>query len=254
MSWFSQLFSKPKKTKETSNSTSYHDFDSKPIPLLPTKSNLQNAKDIVKRAALKTVQAHGIPADWLAFEVITIADTKNAYFQLQVEIKVWDEHLVLHTLGFQNAVIKRVRDADLEVGRALRAVLWRMSPDAGCPYDEMPPAQAWAADSIRIRSIARERMNRELKAMQAPASGAAVPSDKKASTGEGAPEKKSSKFEGLLDDDDSSVSQSSRFDGFAATQPFGRSSQSSSFDDFPATEPHKLPDKQQQATAKDATK
>jgi hypothetical protein len=232
MSWLDNLFAKPKpksKSKrraDPTNSTSYHDLEEAPVPLAPTKVDIQNARDVVNQAALKTAQAHGIPAGWLSFEVLTIADEKNAYFQLQVVMNIWDEHLAIHNLAFQNAVIKRVRDESLDVGRALRAVLWRVSPDAGCPYDDMPPAQAWTADAVRKRSIVRERINRELYALSVPASGAAVPTNKAASAtsaggvAQPAGTGNASKHEGLLDDSAFGDTRPSTFNGFAATQPY----------------------------------
>jgi hypothetical protein len=220
MNWFNNLFSKSKRQIEHSNSTSYHDLDDTPVPLASTEASMLNARNVVKQAALKTAQSHGIPAGWLSFEVLTIADQKTAYFQLQVVMNIWDEHLAMHNLAFQNAVIKRVRDQSMDIGRALRAVLWRVSPDAGCPYDDMPPAQAWAADAVRNRIIVRERINRELYALSVPASGAVVPTNKDVSGIKPVSSDTSSKYEGLLDDTVFSETRPSAFDGFAATQPY----------------------------------
>jgi hypothetical protein len=220
MNWFNNIFSKSKRQIEHSNSTSYHDLDDTLVPLASTEARMLNARNVVKQAALKTAQSHGIPAGWLSFEVLTIADQKTAYFQLQVVMNIWDEHLAMHNLAFQNAVIKRVRDQSMDVGRALRAVLWRVSPDAGCPYDDMPPTQAWAADAVRNRMMVRERINRELYALSVPASGAAVPTSQETGAVQPASADKDSKYEGLLKDSAFSDTRPSAFNGFAATQPY----------------------------------
>jgi hypothetical protein len=224
MGWFSTLFSKsPQRHTASSNSTSYHDLDGSPVPLKPAAMDLRGARDLVNQAAVRTAQVYGIPAGWLTFEVMTISDANQAYFQLQVVMNIWDEHLVLHSTAFQNAVIKRIRDENLEVGRALRAVLWRVAPEAGCPYDDMPQAKAWSAEAIKQRGMVRDRINRELYALSTPASGATV-SSRQAVRVDAAPsakpERPVDKFAGLLEDDSFGETRPSTFDGFAATQPF----------------------------------
>lgn len=224
MGWFSTLFSKsPQRDTTSSNSTSYHDLDGSPVPLKPAAMDLRGARDLVNQAAVRTAQVHGIPSGWLTFEVMTISDANQAYFQLQVVMNIWDEHLALHGIAFQNAVIKRIRDENLEVGRALRAVLWRVAPEAGCPYDDMPPAKAWSAEAIKKRSVVRERINRELYALSTPASGATV-SSRQAVRADAPPPIQPNgpvdKFAGLLDDDSFGETRPSSFDGFAATQPY----------------------------------
>ncbi len=225
MGWLSNLFSSPGRRTEHANSTSYHDLEGSPVPLEPAVVDMRSARDVVHQAALRTAQQHGIPLGWLTFEVLTIADAKQAYFQLQVVMNLWDEHLAMHTSAFQNAVIKRIRDENLEVGRAVRAVLWRVSPEAGCPYDGMPPAQAWSADAIKKRAIVRERIHRELYAMSVTASGAAVASSTHRPLSASEPArpdsaKSPSQHEGLLDDSAFGDTRPSSFNGFAATQPY----------------------------------
>jgi hypothetical protein len=224
MGWFSNLFLTPRRHAEHSNSTSYHDLEGGPVPLQPAAANIRSARDVVNQAAMRTAQMHGIPPGWLTFEVLTISDAKQAYFQLQVVMNIWDEYLALHSSAFQNAVIKRIRDENLEVGRAVRAVLWRVAPEAGCPYDDMPQANAWSAEAVRKRGILRERFNRELYAMSAPASMAAAdmanrPEDAKerARLDKATPPVNR---DDLLDDSAFGETHPSSFNGFAATQPY----------------------------------
>jgi hypothetical protein len=224
MSWFSNLFSTPRRNTEHSNSTSYHDLEGGPVPLQPAAVDIRSARDVVNQAAMRTAQVHGIPPGWLTFEVLTISDAKQAYFQLQVVMNIWDDHLALHTSAFQNAVIKRIRDENLEVGRAVRAVLWRVAPEAGCPYDDMPAAQAWSAEAVRKRSILRERFHRELYAMGAPASVDAVGMAHRPENAKDPA--RADKFttpanrDDLLDDSAFGDTRPSSFNGFAATQPY----------------------------------
>ncbi len=223
MGWLTRLFKSPQRASGPSNSTSYHDLDGLPVPLKPAAVDLRSARDLVNQAAVRTAQVYGVPTGWLSFEVVTISDANQAYFQLQVVMNIWDEYLAAHCYAFECAVIKRIREDNLGVGRAVRAVLWRVAPEAGCPYDDMPEPKAWSAEAIKVRGMARDRMNRELYALSTPASGAAVPgrrpviSDHAEPAGPADP---SDKFAGLLDDSSFDETRPSVFNGFAATQPY----------------------------------
>jgi hypothetical protein len=227
MGWLSNLFSSPRRGTDPSNSTSYHDLDASPVPLKPAAMDLRNAREVVNQAAARTAQAHGIPVGWLTFEVLTISDASQAYFQLQIVMNIWDEHLAAHCYAFERAVIKRIRDENMEVGRAVRAVLWRVAPDAGCPYDDMPEAKAWSADAVRQRALVRERIHRELYASSTPAAGAHVSGKRPAALPLSAQEAERAEKstlpvnrDSLLDDSAFGDTRPSGFNGFAATQPY----------------------------------
>jgi hypothetical protein len=223
MGWLTNIFKSPQRANAPSNSTSYHELDGQPVPLQPAAVDLRGARDLVNLAAVRTAQVYGVPAGWLSFEVMIISDANQAYFQLQVVMNIWDEYLAAHSYAFECAVIKRLREDNLEVGRAVRAVLWRVAPEAGCPYDDMPEPKAWSLDAIKNRGMVRDRMNRELYALSTPESGAAVParrpmiSDHAEPAGHADP---SAKFAGLLDDTSFDETRPSVFNGFAATEPY----------------------------------
>ncbi len=181
MGWLDKIFKEPKDSNDPnelespSPSTSFHDLDGHPMPMSLKGANLGAARELVKTAAMQICQIYGIPARWLSFEVVTIADDEKAFFQLQILMNYWDEYLAAHHYAFECAVLKRIRDENADVGRAVRAVLWRTSPDAGCPYDDLPDGQAWTAQAIAQRGQVRDRINREMPAaLGAFASGAAV--------------------------------------------------------------------------------
>jgi hypothetical protein len=172
MGWLSNIFKEPGETEEPSHSTGFHDLDARPVPMKAQGTDLRAARELVHTTAVKTAQMYGVPAHWLSFEVVTIADEAQAYFQLQVMQNHWDEYLAAHSYAFERAVLKRIREEDIDVGRAVRAVLWRTSPDAGCPYDDMPEPSAWTQEEIVHRGLQRDRINRALYAVTTPASGA----------------------------------------------------------------------------------
>jgi hypothetical protein len=163
MGWLSKIFKESDVDEAPSPSTSFHDLDGHPVPLTLQGSDLRAARELVKTAATQTAVVYGVPAHWLAYEVVTIADDEKAYFQLQVTMQHWDEYFASHTYAFERAVLKRIRDEDLPVGRAVRAVLWRTSPDAGCPYDDLPESQAWTSEAIKQRGDVSDRIRREMR-------------------------------------------------------------------------------------------
>jgi len=148
MAWLDGLFSKKNaKAMDLLPSGGLDADDALAVP----GSSVAEARDLISRAAYETLQLNGIPKEWVKFEILTLSDAAIAYFQLQVTIKHWDAYLLLHSLAFEQTVTSRLRERSLPISRALRAVLWRVAADAGCPYDRMPPSVAWTADAIAQR-------------------------------------------------------------------------------------------------------
>jgi hypothetical protein len=164
MGWISKLLNKSGEPQEPSNSTGFHDIDEKPIAIALAESDVRAARELVHQAAVYTAQLHGLPARWLSFEVVTISDAERAYFQLQILLHYWDEYLMAHCHAYELAVLKKIREENIDVGRAVRAVLWKVTANAGCPYDQMPDPGAWTSESIKQRALTRDRINRELYA------------------------------------------------------------------------------------------
>jgi hypothetical protein len=231
MGWLANFFKTTNRADTPSHSTGFHDLDGGPMPLKPSAAHLRTARELINSAAMQTALVYGVPPRWLSFEVVTISDDEKAYFQLQVVMNHWDEYLAAHCYAFERAVIKRIREENIEVGRAIRAVLWRMAADAGCPYDEMPETQAWSADAVKKRGQVRDRVNRELYALSTPASGAVVPgasgfivpATMPVSADQAERADRSSlpvNHDSLLEDSAFSETRPSTFNGFAATQPY----------------------------------
>jgi hypothetical protein len=225
MGWMSNLFAKPKVPDMPSPSTSFHDLDGGPVPLKVQATGARGARELVHAAAVHTAQVYGVPLHWLSFEVVTIGDSQKAYFQLQVVMKHWDDYLAMHCYAFELAVMKRIREQDRGVARAVRAVLFRVSPDAGCPYDEMPEPKAWSPEAIRLRATLHDRDSAEPTdpAFTLPAArvrGAAMG----VLTAEEADRAGRSTLpafgNGLLGDDAYSETMPSTLGDFAATQPY----------------------------------
>ncbi len=224
MNWLNRILnSAPRAPEVPTHSTGFYDIDGKPVPLSSQGENVRLARALVHAAAVRTTQSFGIPSNWLSYEVVTISDDEKAYFQLQVSLRFWDEQLWSQSSAYEQQVYKRIREDDVNVARAVRAVLWRVLPEAGCPYDELSDASTWKPESVKARMQAYERLRRELND-SAIAASTGLPS---VVTGAEAsetlplnPAAQSAQNARQLLSEQFSDTRPSNFGGFAATQPF----------------------------------
>lgn len=197
-------------------------MDGKPVPLSSQGTDMRIAREKVRAAAIRTAQAFGIPAPWLNYEVVTISDEEKAFFQLQVSLRFWDELLWAQSMAFEQQVYKRIREDDVNVARAVRAVLWRVLPEAGCPFDELSDPLAWQPEAVKTRMQAYERLRRELSSPAAalasslPAT-AAIPAASSADATDTLPLVASTRAQL---EEQFSETRPSKFGDFAPTQPF----------------------------------
>jgi hypothetical protein len=166
MGLFSSFFARHKATKSPSPGTSYHGLDGDPVAIKLKEQDIRSAREVIHRAAIFCAKIYGIPPHWVSFEVVSLGDKQGNYFQLQVVLQHWDDYFVTHIHAMELAIMKRISDENKDIGRAVRAVLFRVAPNAGCPYDEMPQPSAWMPDKIRLRLNVRDRVLAELHASQ----------------------------------------------------------------------------------------
>ncbi len=163
MNWLDRfLNTAPRGSDVPSPSTGFFDIEGQPVPLSLAQQDVRAARELIRAAAVRTAAIYGIPANWMSFEVVTISDDEKAYFQLQVSLRIWDEQLWAQSSAFEQQALKRIREDDVNVARAVRAVLWRILPDAGCPHDELAGSLAWKPEAVKMRSAAYERLRTEL--------------------------------------------------------------------------------------------
>ncbi len=171
MSWFERILGSNKRSSEMaapSPSTGFFDMDGQPVPLSISQLDIRQARELVRTSAANAAEAFGIPSNWLSYEVVTISDDEKAYFQLQVSLRIWDEQLWAQASAFEQQALKFIREENANVARAVRAVLWRILPDAGCPYDELSGPEAWLPPAVKARSVAYEKMRAQIALPAAP--------------------------------------------------------------------------------------
>jgi hypothetical protein len=224
VNWFNRILNGASRPPETpTHSTGFYDIDGKPVPLSTQGENVRIARALVHAAAVRTALSFGIPSNWLSYEVVTISDDEKAYFQLQVSLRFWDEQLWSQSTAFEQQVYKRIREDDVNVARAVRAVLWRILPEAGCPHDELSDAAAWKPESVRMRAQAYERLRRELTAPAVAASTglpSVVTGAEASETLPLSPAAQNAQSARQLLSEQFSDTLPSNFGGFAPTQPF----------------------------------
>ena len=224
VSWLQKFFSAtPARADAPSPSTGFFDIEGQPVPLSADRQDVKSARELIRAAALRTASAFGIPPQWISYEVVTISDEDKAYFQLQVSLRVWDEQLWAQSSAFEQQALKRIREDDVNVARAVRAVLWRILPDAGCPHDELSGVEAWKSEAVKTRGAAYEKLRASLHAPLPPVLPlAALPAALQHDNGiEPEPSVASTGFGQTLPMSNSSFGNSELpASGFAATRPF----------------------------------
>jgi antitoxin component of RelBE/YafQ-DinJ toxin-antitoxin module len=214
MNWIKNIFANPAKSGLDSPSTGFDEADVRAVPLPLEGHDLLAARQLIHSTAVKAALDYGIPAGWLGMEVLTISGDESAYFQLQICMNQWDEYLWMHSGALSMAIIKIVRQENLPIARAMRAVLWRVAADAGCPFDAMPPSSAWTAEAMDKRARVRERIQM-LSNQMAASSEATDPALQGMPNGFDSTEA-FSKRDSVFD----ATNPPSHFNGFAATEPF----------------------------------
>ena len=151
MGWFDCIFAK----KEQASAAP---VEASPPPIsafnmqdaLPNEQAMQ-AREAIHHSAHEVARRNGIPEHWLGFEILTLTEAEKVFFQLQVNLRHWDAYLLLHSMAFEQAVLVRLRQRRPALAQALRAVLWRVVPTSGCPYEQLPPSVAWTAEAVEQR-------------------------------------------------------------------------------------------------------
>ncbi len=174
MGFLSTLFNPPRSGDLPQHDTSILDWGNEPLTHVMLPADLATAIELINESATQTVKTNGLPVDWFSFETVAVKDSEKTYFQLQILMNHWDIQMCAHSYAFECAVIKCIRKKNKGIGRALRAVLWRVAPDAGCPFDEMPDPSYWDPQALAQRELLRQRIQREFYAVTTPESGAKV--------------------------------------------------------------------------------
>jgi hypothetical protein len=105
-------------------------------------------RELIKAAFHDTLHHHGIPHEWLACEVVTVAPTAGEEtLQIQLVLMQWQETFLRYGLALEQLLRREIDRLDTAPEHARYQIVWRISPDCGCHFKVMPPARIWHAQT-----------------------------------------------------------------------------------------------------------
>ena len=150
---------------------------SPPPPSARPHADIQ--RELVRVVLKDTMRRHGIPFEWLACEVNTVAtSTTTEELHIQLVLMQWHELLLRYAPALEIQLLRGLDRFEPAVDHAKKCTItWRFSPECGCPFTVMPPPLVWAHDAP-AEQVAQEPpsiLDRRQKRRPPKADGAAAP-------------------------------------------------------------------------------
>lgn len=114
------------------------------VPQIGQLSGTQ--REMVRFALHNVFKRHGIPADWIAGEIVPVhIPGHGEALLLQLEIMKWNDALMLYAPAIQQELFDELRRFDPDASRARYLFSWKFSPNCQCPHTRMPEPGFWSA-------------------------------------------------------------------------------------------------------------
>jgi hypothetical protein len=108
------------------------------MPLSATKL------EMVRMTLHGVLKMNGIPANWIAGEVIPLhIPGQGEALLLQLEIMHWHDALILHAPILQHELLEGLKRFDQQSDSTRYLISWKFSPDCGCPHTQLPAPTFW---------------------------------------------------------------------------------------------------------------
>ena len=110
-------------------------------------ANIATRRELLRVVLRDTLTRHGIPAGWIGAEVLTSTSRNGAHgVHWRLQVKHWDERLMVHSVALQNNLIKRLMAFDPMASSWLTGISWQfaLADESMCP--PLPPARVWTAE------------------------------------------------------------------------------------------------------------
>jgi hypothetical protein len=105
-------------------------------------------RELIRVVLRDTLRRHGIPADWLRGEMLTVASReRQTVMHLRLVLLHWDARLLNFSLAFERSFMKELSQFEGEASEWLHSISWQIGADSGCPHLEMPQPQSWTTES-----------------------------------------------------------------------------------------------------------
>ena len=103
-------------------------------------------RELLRVVLRDTLNRHGIPAAWIGADML-VATSRNreSGIHWRITIKHWDPRLMLHSVAFQQALIKRLMTFDPMAANWLMGISWQiaLADESECP--PMPHPASWTS-------------------------------------------------------------------------------------------------------------
>jgi hypothetical protein len=113
-------------------------------------------RELVKTMYRDTIRIGGIPKDWLACEVLTLAESGKARFHIQFVVRHWDQEFLNYMPAFQKSFTDRVQRFSPALTERIHSISWRFSSRSGCPVLTLPPADHWSQSARKQRQLSQK--------------------------------------------------------------------------------------------------
>jgi hypothetical protein len=118
--------------------------DSGPSTMPQTVQTNSTQRDMARLTLHHILKHHGIPAHWIAGELVPIRIPGDGVaVLLQLEIMHWHDSLVLHAPALQEELLQGLRRFDPASNGTRYLFTWKFSPDCGCPHTQLPEPAFW---------------------------------------------------------------------------------------------------------------
>jgi len=118
--------------------------DHGPSTMPQTVQTNSTQRDMARLTLHHILKHHGIPAHWIAGELVPIRIPGDGEaVLLQLEIMHWHDSLVLHAPALQEELLQGLRRFDPATNGTRYLFTWKFSPDCGCPHTQMPEPGFW---------------------------------------------------------------------------------------------------------------
>jgi len=101
-------------------------------------------RELLRVVLRDTMNRHGIPTAWITAELLsTTSRSGERGVHWRLHVKHWDPRLLEHSVGLQNALIKRVLTFDPLAANWLNGISWQLSLDDESMCPPLPPPPTW---------------------------------------------------------------------------------------------------------------
>jgi len=118
---------------------------SAPASSEPTSGNLGSVrKDLLRVVMRETLHRNGIPAHWLAAEILrTHSSRREPGFHLRILVRHWDPRLILNAVAFERDLRQRLLLLDSRCGEWLAGLSWQFLLPEDTPFPPLPHSSTW---------------------------------------------------------------------------------------------------------------